>query len=726
MATQKNFVVRNGLTVGSVEVIDSSGNITSAALGSANTENIQDVVGAMVVGGTNITATYNDGAGTLTIDADLAGDIEGVTAGAGLTGGGASGELTVNVGAGNGITVNADDIEIDTSVVTDLSTAQTLTNKTLTSPVLNTGVSGTAILDEDNMASNSATQLATQQSIKAYVDAQVATKDALSELSGDSDDITEGSTNLFHTSERVQDVVGGQLVTNGSHTNITASYDDAGDGAVDLSISDATIRGKVSAGGDLSYNSTTGVMSFTERTDAEVRGLVSATDAGGDGSFAYNSTTGAFTYTGPSASETRAHFSAGTGVTLSSGEISIGQAVGTSSNVTFGNLTLSGDLTVNGTTTTIATTNTVATDTLFELGNGTSGTPANDSGIIIERGTADNAFIGFDESADKFTVGTTTATGASTGDLTITTGTLVANIEGNVTGDVTGNADTATALETARTIGGVSFDGTANINLPGVNTAGNQDTTGNATTATTASVATSITATANNATNETTYIAFLDGATGTQGIETDTGLTYNPSTNALTASTFIGALSGNATTSSSTTGNAATATVLQTARTIGGVSFNGSANINLPGVNTTGNQNTTGTAAAWTTARTITLGGDLTGNVSIDGSANATLTATIAANSVALGTDTTGNYVGGIAGTTNEIEVSGSGSENATVTIGLPNNVTISGTSTLTGKATTGFTTIGSSDGALRNTFIHSAAPTSGDGAIGDVWITYA
>jgi hypothetical protein len=48
----------------------------------------------------------------------------------------------------------------------------TMTNKTLTSPVLNTGVSGTAVLDEDNMASNSATKLATQQSIKAYVDAQ--------------------------------------------------------------------------------------------------------------------------------------------------------------------------------------------------------------------------------------------------------------------------------------------------------------------------------------------------------------------------------------------------------------------------------------------------------------------------------------------------------------------------------------------------------------------------
>ncbi len=48
--------------------------------------------------------------------------------------------------------------------------------------------------------------------------------------------------------------------------------------------------------------------------------------------------------------------------------------------------------------------------------------------------------------------------------------------------DITGNAATATALETARTIGGVSFDGSANINLPGVNTSGNQDTTGNAAT----------------------------------------------------------------------------------------------------------------------------------------------------------------------------------------------------------------------------------------------------
>ena len=68
-------------------------------------------------------------------------------------------------GSGNTITFN-----IDSAVVTTLTGTQTLTNKTLTEPILNGTISGTAIKDEDNMASNSATHLATQQSIKAYVD----------------------------------------------------------------------------------------------------------------------------------------------------------------------------------------------------------------------------------------------------------------------------------------------------------------------------------------------------------------------------------------------------------------------------------------------------------------------------------------------------------------------------------------------------------------------------
>ncbi|HBB3322930.1 TPA: phage tail protein, partial [Escherichia coli] len=57
-------------------------------------------------------------------------------------------------------------------------------------------------------------------------------------------------------------------------------------------------------------------------------------------------------------------------------------------------------------------------------------------------------------------------------------------VGGSVTGNLTGNADTATKIKTARKIGGVAFDGSADINLPGVNATGNQNTTGNAATAT--------------------------------------------------------------------------------------------------------------------------------------------------------------------------------------------------------------------------------------------------
>src|SRR6056300_997198 len=66
------------------------------------------------------------------------------------------------------------DGDVVTKAYSDSGT-QTMTNKTLTSAVLNTGVSGTAILDEDTLSSNSDTQLATQQSIKAYVDSSIST-----------------------------------------------------------------------------------------------------------------------------------------------------------------------------------------------------------------------------------------------------------------------------------------------------------------------------------------------------------------------------------------------------------------------------------------------------------------------------------------------------------------------------------------------------------------------
>ena len=153
--------------------------------------------------------------------------------------------------------------------------------------------------------------------------------------------------------------------------------------------------------------------------------------------------------------------------------------------------------------------------------------------------------------------------------------------------NISGNAGTATALETARTIGGVSFDGTGNIDLAGVNSAGNQDTSGNAATATALETARNI-----------------------------GGVSFNGTAN-------IDLAGVNATGNQDTSGNAATATALATARTIGGVSFDGTGNIDLPGVNTGGNQATSGnaaTATALATARAIN-------GVDFDGTAAITVTA---------------------------------------------------------------------------------------------------
>jgi len=102
---------------------------------------------------------------------------------------------------------------------------------------------------------------------------------------------------------------------------------------------------------------------------------------------------------------------------------SAGAITGGSLNLS-GNAVVSGNLTVSGTTTTLETTNSVISDKLIELATGTSGTPSGDVGIVGERGSQNNIFFGFDESADEFTVGTGTFTGATTGDLSITKGTF--------------------------------------------------------------------------------------------------------------------------------------------------------------------------------------------------------------------------------------------------------------------------------------------------------------
>jgi hypothetical protein len=159
----------------------------------------------------------------------------------------------------------------------------------------------------------------------------------------------------------------------------------------------------------------------------------------------------------------------GDGANIGSESDSDAITIASNGNTTFSqDVTVTGDFTVNGDTTTINTTNKVLTDSLIELANGTSGTPSNDAGMVIERGSANNAFMGFDESADKFIVGTGTFTGASTGNLSITTGTLVANLEG-ATVTMSGIIKTDdTTNATSTTDGSLQTDGGLSVVLDAV------------------------------------------------------------------------------------------------------------------------------------------------------------------------------------------------------------------------------------------------------------------
>jgi hypothetical protein len=377
-----------------------------------------------------------------------------------------TGDLTIAISGTATITIPAGS---DTLVT--LTGTQTLTNKTLTTPVIAT-ISNTGTLtlptSTDTLVGRDTTDTLTNKTIS-------------------------GSNNTISN------------IGNASLTNSSVSFNGV---SVALGASGTLYTD------DISEDGSPVNLWFT---NTRARSAVSVTDAGGDGSLSYDSGTGVITYTGPSATEVRAHFSAGTGVAISSGQVSIGQAVATTDNVTFagvtadnirvgvtaageidtsagnltldstggttildddvnvtGNLQVDGNLTVSGTTVTVNATNLAVEDNMIYLNNG-SAVANPDLGFAgnYNDGTYRHAGL-FRDATDgvwKFFHQYTPEPDASAYIDTSHGSFALAPIQSSTvtattfTGALTGNASTATTLQTARNINGVSFNGSADITV---------------------------------------------------------------------------------------------------------------------------------------------------------------------------------------------------------------------------------------------------------------------
>ena len=512
------------------------------------------------------------------------------------------------------------------------------------------GSTVTSILDEDNLASNSATALATQQSLKTYIDGQVTAQDL--DFQGDSGGVlsidldsetftlnggtgitTLGAENTvtFSIDSTVTTLTGSQTLTNktidvDNNTLSNVEVDNLKAGVLDTDLNSAS-------GSDNTLASAKAIKTYVD-------GQVTAQDldiTDGSNSISIDLDSESLSLLGGTGISSAA---SGNGVTFS-----IGQAVGTSNNVVFGVVTAA--LTGN------------VTGQVSDISNHSTSDLSEGSSLYF---TNARSFAAFDtrlntKDTDDLQEGSTNLffTNERSDD-------RVAALIQNGTG-LTWTYDDA-----AGTFTGV-------VSLSPFNT---------------------------SQLSESGSLYFTEARARASISENSAQLSYNTSTGVLTYA------QGN----SDTVAEGSTNLFFTDARVATKVdSYVNKAfvdNLNVVAASTSGNA---ATATILATQRAFQISGDVTSAaVNFNGSGNVTLATTLADNAVALGTKTTGNYVATIAGTTNEIEVSGSGSETAAVTIGLPDNVTIAGNLTVNGTTTT----VNSDTLAVKDPLIKLATDNSG------------
>ena len=478
--TAKNFNIKNGLSVGGVEVIDSSGNIAAGGVGAAVQEAIADKIGGIIQGSGSTTVTYDDAADTITISStgktteeiqDIVGGMMSGNTEAGITVAYEDGDGTVDFtvslssfdtdalseGSSNLYYTDARaDARIaaaDTDALSEGSSNLYYTDARADARIaaadtdaLSEGSSNlyytdaradarvqNAIVDSDTFAGASATSVPSSESTKAYVDAQTT------------DETAEGSTNLYFTEARVKSYLGGGSFDG----NIIPSADNTYDlGSSSKMWKDVYIGpGSLYVNGQKVIEEESGTIVFSADANQNM-----SIQPSGSGDLELDPTgSGVIAVKGPFQIEDGQNItnSAGNAVSFSN-NIVVDQIASKSTdtnlvlsgngtgNVTLNdNVAITGDLTVSGTTTTVNSETISLADNIIALNsNFTSGSPTEDSGLSITRGGSTAKTLLWDETNDKWTVGSET----------FVAGTFEGNLTGNVTGNTSGSAGTVSSI----------------------------------------------------------------------------------------------------------------------------------------------------------------------------------------------------------------------------------------------------------------------------------------
>ena len=426
--TAKNFNIKNGLSIGGVEVIDSSGNIAAGGVGAAVQEAIADKIGSIIQGSGSTTVTYDDAADTITISSTgkTTEEIQDIVGG--MMSGNTESGITVAYEDGDGtvdFTVSLS--SFDTDALSEGSSNLYYTDARADARVQN------AIVDSDTFAGASATTVPSSESTKAYVDAQTT------------DETAEGSTNLYYTDARVKSYLGGGSFDG----NIIPSADNTYDlGSSTKMWKDVYIGpGSLYVNGQKVIEDDSGTIVFSADANQNM-----SIQPSGSGDLELDPTgSGVIAVKGPLQIEDGQNItnSAGNAVSFSN-NIVVDQIASKSTdtnlvlsgngtgNVTLNdNVAITGDLTVSGTTTTVNSETISLADNIIALNsNFTSGSPTEDSGLSITRGGSTAKTLLWDETNDKWTVGSETFVAA----------TFEGALTGNVTGNVTGSAGTVSSI----------------------------------------------------------------------------------------------------------------------------------------------------------------------------------------------------------------------------------------------------------------------------------------